>query len=208
MSSNCKQRYLVDETIIRRICNQNNNNNSSCESYYDAVASVDMFEKETTNLEKYRYILALDRIRISRNVGLIVRSARALGFELIYLTHGTADIFSHGSFAASEGAVYGFPTIYGKAEDLLSICKQNQILTCVAHTTGDDPETIFVKNAKSKESYRGVCCILGNETFGPSSIFLQSCQKVSLPMVDLMIGSLNVHVASVLLMHRLRLCFF
>jgi TrmH family RNA methyltransferase len=131
-------------------------------------------------------LLFLDGIQEPGNVGALIRTAWALGFEGVLTGDGTADPFSRKGIRASAGGVFRIPlyTAIGKSEieDLIG----GGYSVFVAQKDGSDYRSI---------KYPGrLVLALGNEGAGPSKWVLQCGKVVGIPMAE-GVDSLNVVVA-------------
>ncbi len=141
-------------------------------------------------------ILVLDRITDVRNLGAIARSAEAAGIDAIVLPiKGAAQITSD-AIKTSSGALNFIPVC--REENLkqaLYFLKESglQLIGCT-----EKSDTWMYKT-----DFTGPTAILiGSEEDGISPEFLKMCdQIVSIPMVG-QINSLNVSVASALVMYE------
>lgn len=86
--------YIVTDEIMKKI--------SSQVSVSSVAATVKMFDEKITNSNA----LALDRLQDPGNLGTIIRSAVAFGFENIFLGEGTVDVYNEKTIRASEGMIF------------------------------------------------------------------------------------------------------
>ena len=139
--------------------------------------------------------LILDNIQDPGNVGTLVRSALAFGFNDIYLVEG-ADPYSEKVIRSSAGLIM---------EARLHVCSLDQIKAnkskiasefIVADMNGENINVY--KTGKDK-----VAVIVGNEGQGVSDEFIKLANKiVSIPM-SRKVESLNVGVAGSIIMQKL-----
>lgn len=134
--------------------------------------------------------LLLDGLQDPANVGAVLRTAAASGYDDVYLC-GCADPFSAKSLRAGMSAQYVLNIFEGEREkilDLLSCCQ----LVC-ADMSG---ENVFTADIAEKHAL-----VLGSEGGGVSSAARMRCEKtVSIPMKNNM-ESLNVAVSAGILMY-------
>ncbi|EPR58702.1 RNA methyltransferase, TrmH family protein [Toxoplasma gondii TgCatPRC2] len=155
--------------------------------------------RESFDFGPAKCILALGGVRYVWNVGILVRTAAALGFDGVYYVDGTADPFNWKVMEISRGLHYNLPHFHGSVENLLRMCEESDLLPIAADTTGERPEAF--QGAVTK--HRGICCILGNESHGLSELILQRCRRVALPMSSLL-DSLNVGIAGGIVMYEMK----
>lgn len=136
------------------------------------------------NLHSCKHLLILDRLADPGNVGTLLRTARALGWEGVVITPGTADLFNDKALRAAKGATFHLP--YMESEELDSFSQP-----LLADLTGTP-----------LDQYPPAPCslILSSEAHGPRSL---SCPRISIPMHPGM-ESLNVAAAGAILLYALR----
>lgn len=177
-----KVHMIVSPEIIEKIATT-----KSPEPY---LAEVLLPKAET--LAGKKRILALDGIRDPGNLGTLVRTALAFGFEGVFLIN-SADIYCSKALRAAKGATFHLPTAIGTEEQLLDLIKQNGLNAYIADAQGSLTTTF---NSP-------LILILGNEAHGPSATLKNSGALVSIPIAH-EIDSLNVAVAGGILMHKIQ----
>lgn len=156
----------------------------------DCVIAEFAMPKMGSLIQKNR-IIACDQIQDPGNLGTIIRSSLALGWDGLFLIEPCCDPFNDKALRAAKGATFELPLQRGTWEDLSHF--EHQAL--VADVQGEKPEQ-FIHEKK-------ILLIVGNEGQGvyPPENFPH--KKVSIPMPGPM-ESLNVAVASSILMYALR----
>uniref|UniRef100_A0A0G4FUV8 tRNA/rRNA methyltransferase SpoU type domain-containing protein n=1 Tax=Chromera velia CCMP2878 TaxID=1169474 RepID=A0A0G4FUV8_9ALVE len=140
----------VSEDLLRRICFSPSTKASEEEPPPEDLALLEM-PRPLESTENFRYLLALDRVLYTQNLGSLVFNAQGFGFEGIFLTHGTADIFNWKVLEASQGASVSAPFLYGTPEELLEICERERLRPCVAHMEGKTLEEIRKEEQENSE---------------------------------------------------------
>ena len=161
-----------------------------------------LFETPSTDpaplLAEARRLLALEGVQDPGNVGTLLRSAAAFGFDGVLLGPGCAAPFSPKVLRASMGAAGRLPL--GHCPDLPAALAalRGRGVSCLAaalyHSRPlDEAGTAFP---------RGVCVVIGSEGQGLSQPTVRACSAaVRIPMTD-RVESLNAGVAgSILLWH-------
>jgi len=137
----------------------------------------------------------LDRVGDPGNVGAMMRSALAAGFDALWCTKGTADVFSDKAVRASAGAIFRLPVLEGlSAEDCVGLAKDAgaRLLTCRAGGTD-----IYETDLKG-----GIVLVIGNEGAGPQEVFLNEADGViGIPMAE-GAESLNAAAAAAIVMYE------
>lgn len=152
------------------------------------------FEADLTNCRK---ILVLDRLQDPGNIGTLIRSAAAFGFDGIWFITPIVDPFNDKVLRSCKGAI--FHTSY-KMSDLDTFLRfiqtTNKALFC-ADLEGADLDTI-------KEQIKLPCAItLGRESQGIDSEIKQNASSIKIPYSQ-NVESLNVAVAGSIIMYELR----
>lgn len=147
------------------------------------------------NLEDKLYVLALDGISDPGNLGTLLRTALALGWEGVFFTEGSADPFNDKALRSAKGATFRIPLQQGNWSDLEKLIEKNKMHVLIADIEGED-----VKICKTSAP---LLLVLGNESHGASPHAKQRFSKITIPMLKHM-ESLNVASAGAILMHTLR----
>lgn len=142
-----------------------------------------------------RFVVAVDGVSDPGNVGNILRTALALGWEGVFILKDSCDPFNEKVIRSARGATFRLPMAIGNWEDLQSLINQNQWRPFAADIDGKD-----LKNVQTNGS---ALLVLGNEAHGLSEQALKKCEKVTIPMPGPM-ESLNVAMAGGILMYMLK----
>ena len=140
--------------------------------------------------------LLLDGLQDPANVGAIIRTAVAAGYEDVYLA-GCADPFSPKSVRASMSGVFFARIMQGTQEEILSVIAGMPVIA--ADMDGED---VFSYVAPEK-----FCLAVGSEGSGLSALVRSRADvTVRVPM-DARTESLNAAVSAGILMYALRTKF-
>lgn len=154
-------------------------------------------KKEAKGLSSPR-VLLLDRVQDPGNVGTLLRTALAFGFQDVISLKGTAGFYSGKVIASSQGAIFPLNLQEGKSEEeaVEELKKQGYFLLGSALENAVDYHSLPPMGEK-------ICLILGNEGRGMSPYLLShSGCNAYIPISG--IDSLNVGVAGGILMEKLR----
>ncbi len=167
---------IVPPSIIERI--------TLLEKSEGIVAEVE--KPKYQSLKDKKRIIAFDGIQDPGNLGTLLRSALAFGFDGALLINNTCDPFNDKALRAARGATFFIPMQQNHLEELA------EFDVLIADLEGQQPEKIELKEK----------CILvmGNEAHGPSKDLKGT--KITLPMHN-RVESLNVAVAGSILMYLL-----
>lgn len=134
----------------------------------------------------------LDGVADPNNVGAIIRTAAASGYNTVYMTEECADPFSPKATRCSMSGVFRVTIVRAKIEELLSVIS---LPIYVADMGG---ENVFTHKSK-----KNVCLVIGNEGHGVSKALKDRADFiVSIPMQN-GVESLNASVSAGLLMYAL-----
>ncbi len=147
----------------------------------------------SSNLDGKNRLLALDGISDPGNLGTLLRTALALGFEGVFLTKTSADPFMDKALRAAKGATFHLPIQIGTEKELTTLIEKNGLTPYIADGKGS-----------SKISFSTpLILILGNESHGPSETLKKTGPLISIPLAD-KTESLNVAVAGGILMNKIQ----
>jgi len=145
----------------------------------------------STNLNGKTCLLALDRIIDPGNLGTLLRTALALGFDGAFLLSCT-DPYSPKALRSAKGATFHIPLKSGTEKELLSLIKENNLTPYIADTQGSSPSFTTP-----------LVLIIGSESHGPSENLKNSGSLVAIS-IEIETESLNVAVAGGILMNKIR----
>ena len=149
-------------------------------------------------LNTARRILALEGVQDPGNVGTLLRSAAAFGFDAVVLGPGCASPLSPKTLRSSMGAAGRLPTLH--TEDLpaaLQKLRARGVTTLATALYRSRP-----LDEAGNDFPGGLCVVIGSEGQGLTDATVEACDMaVRIPMTD-RVESLNAAVAgSVLLWH-------
>ena len=183
------EHYIVQEHVAQKL--------SSAQTPQGALAvcSAPVFEQ---NLKTGGRYVALEHVQDPANLGAVLRTAAALGFDGAFVTPQCADVYSPKVLRASMGACLKLPVFVKQnlAETLTALATQG-FLTLAA----DMHNAVSLPDISPRG---GVVIVLGNEGQGLSDAVINACgQTVSIPMgADT--ESLNVAAAAAIIMWHFR----
>jgi len=141
-----------------------------------------------------RYLL-LDAVQDPGNVGTIIRTAAALGASATIALPGTVDVWNAKVVRSAMGAHFHHPAFHASWEEVDAFLTRASIPLWAADADGEP---------LSGKAPARLALAVGNEGSGlTASIRSQASRIVSLPIAS-MVESLNVAVATGILLHELR----
>ena len=140
--------------------------------------------------------IVLDRLQDPGNIGTILRTAAAAGYELAIVMKGTADVFSPKAVRAATGSLFRMPVVFmDSVDELMEFTRaagKKLVATCF-----DTDRYYYDENLKGN-----IALIIGNEGSGISRELIEcSDLKIKIPMHG-NIESLNASVAAGILMYE------
>lgn len=141
-------------------------------------------------------VLMLDRIQDPGNLGTIIRSAVAFGFDTIVISDDTVDMYNEKVIRASEGMIFHINIIKSDLESMITLLKKKGY-----QVIGTD-----VRCGKNIKEFKEAMCafIIGNEGKGMSIELKELCDDfVYIPMTKTT-ESLNAAVAASIIMYEVQ----
>jgi RNA methyltransferase, TrmH family len=177
--------FIVSEAIMKKI--------SGMVSPEGIVAEVSMPKK--ASLAGLNHVIAFDGVSDPGNMGALLRTALALGWDGAFILSDSCDPFNEKVIRSGRGAQFRLPLAQGSAEDLKQLVQENGWQPLVADIRGCAPEAVELAPRR--------LLVLGNEARGPSTAVRTFSQPVTIPMPGEM-ESLNVAIAGSILMYLFR----
>lgn len=136
--------------------------------------------------------ILLDGVADPANVGAIIRTAAACGFNDVYMTSECADAYCQKAVRCSMSGIFRVNVMRASIAELLSVIN---LPICVADMGG---QNVFTAKLNSK-----VCLVIGNEGRGVSECVRNKADlTVSIPMQN-GVESLNAAVSAGILMYAI-----
>ncbi len=179
-----RETWLVTEEIMHKI--------SGIQSSEGIIAEAAM--PNSTSLSGKKRLIALDGVNDPGNLGTLLRTALALGWEGAFIVNDSCDPFNEKAIRAARGAIFRLPFNTGSWQELKKLAEANQMLPIAADMHGEPVGSFKHQGA--------ILLVLSNEAHGLSPQADPLCRKVSIPMPGSM-ESLNVAVAGGILMFAL-----
>jgi TrmH family RNA methyltransferase len=180
-----KEEWMMSEAMMKKL--------SGMTASEGIIAEVEM--PPFGSLNHLDFVLALDGISDPGNMGTLLRTALALGWEGVYILPNSCDPYNDKALRASRGAHFRLQLGQGTVKELQKLVQESGWEPLVADVKGDLLQTF----GPSKKRL----LVLGNEAHGASSDISRFCSKVTIPMPGAM-ESLNVAVAGGILMYGLK----
>lgn len=146
-------------------------------------------------------ILILDEIQDPGNMGTIIRSAVAFNIDTIVIGDGSVDVYSPKVLRATQGMIFHVPIVFYSIDKLIPILKKLKIPVYSTNVKyGSDVKSLSYED---KEIFS---LIIGNEGNGVNPKYLELSDKfIYIPMNDV-VESLNVGVATSIILYEMDKC--
>jgi TrmH family RNA methyltransferase len=175
--------YQVDEKVMDKISREKN------PSGLVFVAAMPKYNNR--NIKKAIY---LDKIQDPGNMGTIIRTALALGIDMIYVSKDSVSVYNPKVLSAARGANYKLPIIEKDFDELL--LEKNEKTKIIVTTL--DEESISLEKCPKFDSY---ILVFGNEGSGVrKEIISHADYKIKIAMKD--IDSLNVAISAGIIIYH------
>ena len=141
-------------------------------------------------------IIVLDAVQDPGNLGTIVRTADAAGFDAVVLGTGTVDLYNDKVIRSMQGSHFHIPVFQVDLREYLPALKKQGVDVAVTALHRDSKD-YSILHGKSD-----IAIVVGNEGQGVSSEVIELADVVvTIPMFG-KAESLNVAIASALLMYK------
>lgn len=182
-SLRANQYFEVSEEVLKKI--------TGVMQPEDLAAEVEFPYLKASHIHK---LLVADGIKDPGNLGTLIRTALAFGFNGLYLLHDTVDPFNDKVIRSTKGALFHLPLYHGSEEAFVEFAKAHHLKLYQADLQG-----LCASNWKPTAP---LALIMGSESHGTSPFIKHIAQAITIPMSDSS-ESLNVAVAGGILMFNL-----
>lgn len=190
ISAVSRKTVIVSQSVFEKL-----SDTKSPQGFFCVFNILDKNKNLLTINTKGNYI-ALENIQDPSNLGTILRTAEALGFNGVLMSENCCDLYSPKVVRGSMGAVFRLPCFV--PDDFISCISDLTSSGIITYgSTPRDAEDI------TKLSLSGGVMLIGNEGNGLSEAVLNVCaQRVKIPMSG-RAESLNAAAAAAILMWEL-----
>lgn len=174
-----KEGILISDQLMKEL--------NETVTHFDQLALV----KKTNNNLSSNKILVLEDLQDPNNVGALLRSALAFGFNKVIVSLKSADIYNDKTIRSSQGALFSLDI---ERSDIISSLKALKAEGYKIITTVLNGEETFPKESK-------IALVMGNEGSGITDA-TRSLSDYQLTIKTQGVESLNVLVAGSILMYE------
>jgi TrmH family RNA methyltransferase len=157
------------------------------------MAVCRMLDGEITS---HNRLLLVDDVQDPGNLGTLIRSALAFGFDGLIMSEDTVDSYNEKVVRATQGALFKLPMKRANLmDDVVDLQKSGVVV--YAATLNDDAKVLDDVIAVDSMAF-----IVGNEGAGVHDTLVEICDGSVVIEMSQVVESLNVGVAGSILMHR------
>ena len=140
-------------------------------------------------------LLILDDVQDPGNIGTIIRSANAFNIDTIILSNNSVDIYNDKVLRSTQGMIFNMNIVYGDLLDIIPRIRDNGY-TILGTNVNDGVDVRNIKVSK-------YALIMGNEGNGVHEEIQDMCDKNLYIKMNSSCESLNVGVATSILLYEL-----
>lgn len=189
---NVDEKYKVSDAIIKKLSSTKTPQNIIGVVKISSLVNI----SECLKNNDLRIVI-LDDVNDPGNLGTIIRTAAALGFDMIISSIQTVDYYNEKVLRATQGAIFKIPLFKMNLVDAINLLKENNIK--IYGTSLKSAISVTTVDKKSKLAF-----VLGNEANGVSEDVLNACDQNIIIPLDNNVESLNVGIAGAILMWELK----
>ena len=164
------------------------------------MAVCQMHEAELTSQER---VLLVDGIQDPGNLGTLIRSALAFGFDGIVMSPDTVDIYNEKVVRATQGALFALPILRRDLADYVATLQSDGVTVYATTLTARARPLTDVKATHGSTGDK-LAFVVGNEGSGVRESLVGVCDGTVVIEMALAVESLNVGVAGSILMYEFR----
>lgn len=181
--------FLMSNDLFKNI--------AATENSQGMVAMINMKDISIDDINsKHKKIILLDRLQDPGNLGTVIRTADAAGFDMVIMTKGCVDLYNPKVVRSAMGSMFYMDIVSATQEEALEAMKKNDIEIVSSYLKTD--------NFYNEVEYSERCAlVVGNEANGICDFWIENSDKiVKIPMYG-KAESLNVAISAALLMYQI-----
>jgi TrmH family RNA methyltransferase len=194
-------KYNVTKQVMGKLCNLTTVHESHVAAEVDLPTYQDFRAYAPGTLKR---LLVLEKTQDPGNLGTLLRSCVAFGFDGVFLLPGCADPFNDKTVRASRGSCFRMPLMQGNVETWKEVVDTHGLMAIAAdvmNSGGVEDSEAYDLGPSTLDALGDVhvSLVAGSEGSGLSDEMRRHCRLVSIPMSDEM-ESLNVATAASIIM--------
>lgn len=178
--------YIVSEHVFKSI--------TETKTPQGIAAIVEMRQPKWN---EFSHVLMLDAIQDPGNLGTIIRTADAAGFDAVVLGTGSVDLYNDKVIRATQGSVFHLPVFQENLSDRISLLKRKGFTIWASALKNSVPFNQLALPDK-------VGLIVGNEGAGIDGKLIEMADETVQIPIRGKAESLNVSVAAGILLYHLK----
>jgi RNA methyltransferase, TrmH family len=176
---------VVTKEVMNKICDTIN-----------PQGIIALCQQKKTTLDSFKRILLLDDVRDPGNLGTILRSADAFGFDGLIVSPNTVDLYNPKVIRATQGAILRMKVLREELTTAINTLKEKGV-----HVYAADLEGQALSSIKPLEQ---MAFVMGNEAKGVSDSVLDCVDDTLTIEMTGSSESLNVSIAASIIMYQFR----
>lgn len=153
--------------------------------------------EETEKIEGRKPLLLLDGVQDPGNLGTLIRTADAAGFEAVIVGEGSVDVYNSKALRSAQGSHFHLPIIKGDLFHWIDVFEKKNI---PVYGTALDQSAVSYRSLEPSQSF---ALIVGNEGSGVDPALLNKTRQNLYVPIKGAAESLNVAIAASILMFSL-----
>lgn len=146
-------------------------------------------------VDNWNRVLLLDAIQDPGNVGTMIRTADAAGFDAVILGEGTVDLYNDKVIRSTQGSIFHIPVLHQPLTDAVKLLKEDGFSVWAA-VLGES------KDYRQVQHVEKTAILIGNEGAGIQQTLQQEAsERVHIPIPG-HAESLNASIAAAILMYH------
>ena len=174
---------IVTDNIMKKIS-----------SSTSTAKAIGVCHKVNLDINNPRRVVILDDIQDPGNLGTIIRTATAFGYDAIYLSLESCDQYNSKVIQSSQGALFKMPIYRSNLKDIITSLKKDGFY--IVGTSLQESHLLEKVEAKDKMAF-----VFGNEGNGIKKEILDMCDENVFIEIN-NFESLNVAVASGIVLYK------
>lgn len=161
-----------------------------------AVHVIGVCRMKEPEVKKFNRLLLLDGLQDPGNVGTLIRTAVSFGFDGVYLSEESCDLYNEKTIRSTQGALFHIPVIRTDLSDLIDQLQKEHVTVIASALDASE-------NMENIEPCSEMAFVVGHEGRGVSKkIQMKSDLRLRIEMDGF--ESLNAAVAGGIIMYRYR----
>ncbi|MFD2926177.1 TrmH family RNA methyltransferase [Halobacillus naozhouensis] len=154
-------------------------------------------ERKIVPFQPQTLTLLIDAVQDPGNLGTLIRTADAAGFDHVVVGEGCVDPFNEKTIRSTQGSLFHIPIFQGELEDVIRDLQAANVMVWASALQDAEPYKKLPQPEKA-------ALIVGNEGQGiRNELLAYASERVYIPIYG-QAESLNVAIAAAILMYHLK----